>query len=565
MTCPVYDYKSFQSHVLDKLKREQETKSATQSPPSSTWRILEHISLITSQAKLLLSNFLSHHVTGPRKPSWPIQLTLIISVMRNLFNHAHLVNIQQFRQLLDFHNPLIPSDIIVTPVSFRVRPYGLEGVLTQLDGEDRKSRREIAGEWIVTKELWRKINQQYYSACHKHYMVDNEGTRWSNEQVILFLHGGGYYSMSARTYRDLTCRLSQATERRVFAINYRLAPEYPFPYGLHDAVHAFLYLTDPCGLAIQPQNIVVAGDGAGGGLALALLQYLRDHHMPLPGGAMLFSPWVDLTMSCESWDRNQSYDVLIKPNDDDLFHPVRLYLNPYEKRKSLITHPYVSPLFGDLGNLPPILIQYGDAEVLHDEISLLANKIVQTRTTFVQYEVYDDMVHVFQAFDFLDSAKKALESAGDFVRNTIPLQRRRNPSYQLPFHRKFAFPVFDLDTFEVTSAIPEPSIISSCTPTELLEPTTLSKLDKATSTEEDDIVNWVSRICAGQTFSDGESSTGSSNESGHTKIDDDDETFDDEQPYARLWRSMSQPEFRQVGSALRTSYIGIRAVCGRVY
>src|SRR6185312_13197162 len=94
-------------------------------------------------------------------------------------------------------------------------------------------------------------------------------------------------------------------------------------------------------------------------------------------------------MSCDSWDRNQSYDVLIKPNDDDLFHPVRLYLNPYEKRKSLITHPYVSPLFGDLGHLPPILIQYGDAEVLHDEISLLVNKIVQTRTTFVQYEVYD--------------------------------------------------------------------------------------------------------------------------------------------------------------------------------
>ena len=304
-------------------------------------------------------------------------------------------------------------------------------------------------------------------------------------------------------------------------------------------------------------------------------------------------------MSCESWDRNQSYDVLIKPTDDDLFHPVKLYLDPYEKRKSLITHPYVSPLFGDLGHLPPILIQYGDAEVLHDEISLLANKIVQTRTTFVQYEVYDgtssfsssplflppvflldvcasfrqifthclpfffiDMVHAFQAFDFLDAAKKALESAGDFVRNTLPLQRRRNPTYELPFHRKFAFPVFDLDAFEATSAIPEPSIISSCTPTELLEPTTLSKVDKATSTEEDDIVNWGG---AEQTFSDGESSVGSSNESNHTKIESDDETFDDEQPYARLWRSMSQPEFRQLGSAFKTSYMRTRAIVGRVY
>ncbi|CAG8793537.1 546_t:CDS:2, partial [Acaulospora morrowiae] len=87
-------------------------------------------------------------------------------------------------------------------------------------------------------------------------------------------------------------------------------------------------------------NIVVAGDGAGGGLVLAMLYYLRDNQMALPGGAVLFSPWVDLTMSCASWDQNRSYDYLFKQNDVDPLHPVNLYLDFYEERSKLITHPY---------------------------------------------------------------------------------------------------------------------------------------------------------------------------------------------------------------------------------
>ncbi|CAG8841178.1 7771_t:CDS:2, partial [Racocetra persica] len=120
-----------------------------------------------------------------------------------------------------------------------------------------------------------------------------------------------------------------------------------------------------------------------------LLYYLRDNRMSLPGGAVLFSPWVDLTMSCASWDQNQPYDYLFKQKDDDPLHPVNLYLKSHEDRSKLITHPYVSPLFGELHDLPPLLIQCGDSEVLRDEIYLLVQKAFETGTTFVQHEVYE--------------------------------------------------------------------------------------------------------------------------------------------------------------------------------
>src|SRR5256885_2133997 len=100
-------------------------------------------------------------------------------------------------------------------------------------------------------------------------------------------------------------------------------------------------------------------------------------------------PWCDLTMSCASWDHNEQYDLLFKPSDDEPLHPVKFYLSPYEERSYLVTHPYASPIFAELDHLPPLLIQCGEAEVLHDEICLLAHKASQTGTTFVRHEVYE--------------------------------------------------------------------------------------------------------------------------------------------------------------------------------
>ncbi len=161
---------------------------------------------------------------------------------------------------------------------------------------------------------------------------------------------------------------------------------------------------------------MLGADSAGGGLALALMYYLRDNKYELPSGAMLFSPWVDLTMSCDSWDTNAEFDYLPMPKSGDHMNPVWAYLG--DNLDKYLTHPYASPLFGDMHGLPPLLIQCGDAEVLRDEVTLLAHKASLSGVA-VRHELYEDCVHVFQAFLFLDASRKALQSARHFVRTAL--------------------------------------------------------------------------------------------------------------------------------------------------
>ena len=195
------------------------------------------------------------------------------------------------------------------------------------------------------------------------------------------------------------------------AIDYRLAPETCFPGPLHDVVCAYLRLVED--LHIPPENIIICGDSAGGGLSLALLMYLRDNGYTLPSGAILLSPWVgechgllssfviinsvvvDLTMSCESWDSNAPYDVVPFPTADNHMNPIALYLG--ENIEMYLTHPYASPLFGDFKDLPPLLIQAGDAEVLRDEIILLAHKATLAGVQ-VRHELYEDAVSFLYIF-----------------------------------------------------------------------------------------------------------------------------------------------------------------------
>lgn len=217
------------------------------------------------------------------------------------------------------------------------------------------------------------------------------------------------------------------------AITYRLAPEHPFPLPLHDVFHGYLRLLAPP-LSIPPENIIFAGDSAGGGLCLALLMYLRDEGYKMPSGIIVMSPWVDLTMSCGSWDENQHLDIVPRPNTGGESYPIHLkvsltviadhldpvgcYLGPKGISKYL-THPYASPLFGDLHDFPPLLIQAGDSEVLRDEITLLAHKATLAGVN-VTHELYEDMVHIFQMFTFLPAAEAAIKSIGRWVQVTLP-------------------------------------------------------------------------------------------------------------------------------------------------
>lgn len=201
----------------------------------------------------------------------------------------------------------------------------------------------------------------------------------------------------------------------MLALNYRLAPETHFPGPLHDAVSAYFRLVDD--LHIQPANIIISGDSAGGALSLALMLYLRDNQYPLPGGAILMSPWVDMTMSCPSWDFNAEYDVIPVFQSSDHMNPISCYLG--EGMSQYLTHPYASPIFGDFTGLPPILIHSGDSEVLVDEIALIAHRM-ELNGVKVRHEQYRDGVHVFQTFPFLKIWPLSFESMRAFVQETLP-------------------------------------------------------------------------------------------------------------------------------------------------
>ncbi|KAJ8295819.1 Acetyl-hydrolase [Rhodotorula toruloides] len=382
----------------------------------------EYLPFLAKQGTSLTKAFVQHHLYGPPKPSWGVELTLFTTFLREVSSYSHLSSLARLRSVLELGSLLpTPKDGIVTPISFRVKRRNLRGILAPYDAQET-GQREISGEWVTNKRLWRKMTREW--------TLDQKGTGdearakdGANKDgyVCLYLHGGAYYMFSAETHRYLTISVSRYCEARVFAINYRLAPETRFPGQLHDAVSAYMRLT--LDLKIPPENIIFAGDSAGGGLCLATLMYLRDEEYPLPAGAILMSPWVDLTMSCESWTTNRPYDYLPNPNtEDDHLHPVKCLLG--ESIEQYLTHPYVSPLFGDFTGLPPLLVQAGDAEVLRDEITLLAHKAALAGVR-VEHEIFEDCVHVFQAFLMLEASRRAFQSQRVFVKHTLPRLRRK--------------------------------------------------------------------------------------------------------------------------------------------
>ena len=229
-------------------------------------------------------------------------------------------------------------------------------------------------------------------------------------RIILYLHGGGYVFCSPVTHRGLAYRIARACGARALVLDYRLAPEHPHPAAVEDAIAAYRWLLEG---GADPARLAVAGDSAGGGLALVLLQRLRDLRMPLPACASLLSPWTDLTCSGESMRINRGKDPIIRPRVIAGF--ARLYAPEDE-----FTRPTVSPLFGDLSALPPLLIQAGSIETLLDDSRRVADKAAKSGTP-VELEVWPGMIHVFQALSpLVPEARRAISGIGSFVSRHIP-------------------------------------------------------------------------------------------------------------------------------------------------
>ena len=216
--------------------------------------------------------------------------------------------------------------------------------------------------------------------------------------------------MSARTHRALTSRLAVGGKARLFALNYRLAPEHPFPAALDDAVAAWRALGAG---GIPPSRLLVAGDSAGGGLALALLLALRDAGEALPAAAIVFSPWTDLAATGASIIDNDAGDPLF--HGSWVARQARFYLADTPP-----THPLASPLYADLTGLPPLLIQASDSEVLLDDSRRLAERAMRSGVA-VTLRIWHDVPHGWQIFaPILPEARDALREAGDFARSAWP-------------------------------------------------------------------------------------------------------------------------------------------------
>lgn len=241
--------------------------------------------------------------------------------------------------------------------------------------------------------------------------VDKVPAEWvlpenaGKDGVILYLHGGGYCIGSINTHRAMVARIARASKARALLIDYRLAPENPFPAAVEDATTAYRWLLEE---GISPEKIVIAGDSAGGGLTVATLLNLKDGKTPLPAAAVCISPWVDLTMSGESMKTRAAADPMVRYQG--IVKMAEAYLNGKDPKL-----PLASPLFGNLENLPPMLIHVGTAEVLLDDSLRLAEK-AKAAGVDVTIETWEDMIHVWHTFaEMLPEAMEAIDIIGKYI------------------------------------------------------------------------------------------------------------------------------------------------------
>jgi len=228
-------------------------------------------------------------------------------------------------------------------------------------------------------------------------------------RAVLFLHGGGYVSGSLDSHRHMIGQAGREAQTRTLSLAYRLAPEHPFPAALEDVIAGYHFLLSQ---GFDPKRVAVAGESAGGGLAIAMLVSLRDRGVPLPACTWCSSPWVDLEAIGGSMTAKASVDPLIQKSY--LMELAMAYLKGVDPRT-----PLASPLYADLRGLPPMLIQVGSAETLLDDAVRLAG-VAGAADVRVRLEVWPDMIHAWHLFyPQLADGRRALAQVGAFIRSML--------------------------------------------------------------------------------------------------------------------------------------------------
>lgn len=227
----------------------------------------------------------------------------------------------------------------------------------------------------------------------------------AGSKVLLYFHGGGYVTGSHRTHRGLVSQITSKGGFKGFVVNYRLAPEHPFPAALEDAMEAYRYLLSQ---SYRPEDIVLGGDSAGGGLAVALMYQIREAGMDMPKAAVLICPWLNLKNDGASGQFNKGKDPIINLEKGNFW--AEKYVADAD-----MENPFISPLYGDPSGLPPVYIQAGGRDLLLSDATDMYDKM-KAAGCDVRLDVYEDCFHVWQAFWlFLSEADKANQQIADFL------------------------------------------------------------------------------------------------------------------------------------------------------
>jgi len=227
------------------------------------------------------------------------------------------------------------------------------------------------------------------------------------DRVIMYLHGGGYVMGSIDTHREVVARLSKAAQARCLPLDYRLAPENPFPAAVDDSITGYRWLLAQ---GYKPERIVIAGDSAGGGLAVSTLVALRDLGAPLPAAGVCISPWVDLEAEGESMTSRAAQDPLV--SREMILNLAKMYMG----EKGSLREPLAAPINAYLNDLPPLFIQVGNSETLLDDSTRLADKAKEAGVD-ATLQIWDEMPHVWHlAAPVLPEGQEAIEKIGEFVR-----------------------------------------------------------------------------------------------------------------------------------------------------
>lgn len=277
----------------------------------------------------------------------------------------------------------------------------------------------VRGDLVRVREVWENAARDQPIARDVRFetlTVAGRRALWSRTQddddtsALLYLHGGAYTICSIDTHRYLYSELGRSAAMPTLAIDYRLAPEHPFPAALDDAMNAYRWLLDR---GLSASRIAVAGDSAGGGLTLALLLRLRDEGLPLPAGGFVIAPWTDLTLSGTSLDTKGLHgDLPLRPES------LRLSAVAYAGGTDL-KHPWLSPLFADVRGLPPILVHVSADERLLDDALRMTHALVQAGGA-VQLDVWPDQPHIWHGYGWLiPEGRQALDRAGTWLRERI--------------------------------------------------------------------------------------------------------------------------------------------------